>query len=315
MMQYIDFKGDRFSQLMLGTVQLGLNYGVANELGKPTIEMANDLLLASVQEGINVLDTARTYGNSEQVIGDFEKDHHSRSFHIITKFHIPSDLYIDSNACWTKALDSVRSSLQYLQVPSVAGCILHSGLEDSMDDVLTFLPNILSRLKLEGLIKFGGVSLYHPGDFPKLMQHPEIEWVQLPFNIFDQRAFRDIDSNEMLKNRMIVARSVFLQGLFFLSDDQLSGPFSIAGDLIRKLRKLSEKYQISIAEIAFKYVAEHPLIDAVVVGVDNVKQLRMNIELLNRPALPSDLTREIQENFSEVDPWIITPGLWPQKQT
>lgn len=300
---------------MLGTVQLGLNYGVANDQGQPSSATAHSLLSSSLKQGINVLDTARTYGNSEEVIGDFIKDHESGAFHIVTKFHIPSDLHVDSNACWTNALVSVRTSLQHLQVPSVAGTIMHAGIGDSVDDILTFLPNILSRLKLEGLTKWGGVSLYHPEDFPKLMRYPDIEWVQLPFNLFDHRAFSHLNSDEKIENTMIVARSVFLQGLFFLKEEQLSGPFSIARDLIKKLRKLSEKYQLSIAEIAFKYVAEHPLIDAVVVGVDNVQQLRMNIDLLNRPALPSDLTREIEESFSEVDPWIITPGLWPQKQT
>lgn len=314
-MQYVDFKGERFSQLMLGTVQLGLNYGVANDQGQPSSAAARNLLSSSLRYGVNVLDTARTYGNSEEVIGGFMKDSQRKAFHIITKFHIPSRLHGDSNACWTNTLDSVRTSLQHLQVPSVAGCIMHAGIRDSLDDILTFLPSILSRLKLEGLTKLGGLSLYHPEDFPKLLSYPDIEWVQLPFNLFDQRAFRELSSVNKIDNKIIVARSVFLQGLFFLKEEQLSGPFSIARDLIKKLKNLSDKYQLSIAEIAFKYVAEHPLIDAVVVGVDNVQQLCMNIDLLNSPSLPSDLIEEIEENFSEVDPWIITPGLWPQKQT
>ena len=62
-------KGQDITILSLGTVQLGLNYGIHNDSGKPSLETSFRILNAAMEAGINTLDTAAGYGNSEEVIG------------------------------------------------------------------------------------------------------------------------------------------------------------------------------------------------------------------------------------------------------
>jgi aryl-alcohol dehydrogenase-like predicted oxidoreductase len=59
----------KFSPLMLGTVQFGLNYGIANVNGKPSYETAKEILKTAYDLGITALDTAAAYGDSEEVLG------------------------------------------------------------------------------------------------------------------------------------------------------------------------------------------------------------------------------------------------------
>ena len=72
-MKTVNVKGIDISVLSLGTVQLGLSYGINNADGKPSQETANAILNAALEGGINTLDTAGAYGDSEVVIGNWLK--------------------------------------------------------------------------------------------------------------------------------------------------------------------------------------------------------------------------------------------------
>ncbi|MEM5650763.1 aldo/keto reductase [Bacillus cereus] len=58
-------------KLALGTVQLGLHYGIGNIMGKPDREEALNIIQYAINNGIDVLDTASSYGNSEAIIGEY----------------------------------------------------------------------------------------------------------------------------------------------------------------------------------------------------------------------------------------------------
>ncbi len=58
-----------FSRLTLGTVQLGLPYGIANQTGQPDYRTSLEIVAAALEGGINSFDTASSYGNGEQVLG------------------------------------------------------------------------------------------------------------------------------------------------------------------------------------------------------------------------------------------------------
>lgn len=57
-METINIRGLDISRFSLGTVQLGVNYGLANTIGVPSQEKAFELLNTARQVGVNCLDTA-----------------------------------------------------------------------------------------------------------------------------------------------------------------------------------------------------------------------------------------------------------------
>ena len=71
-------------KLALGTVQFGLDYGIANKSGKILKEDAFKILEYAHNAGIDTLDTAGSYGDSEKIIGDFIADT-AKKFNVISK--------------------------------------------------------------------------------------------------------------------------------------------------------------------------------------------------------------------------------------
>ena len=63
-----------FSKITLGTVQFGLDYGIANTDGKPSYEKARDIVATACENGITSFDTAAAYGDSEKVLGQIFKE-------------------------------------------------------------------------------------------------------------------------------------------------------------------------------------------------------------------------------------------------
>ncbi|MDB4129586.1 aldo/keto reductase, partial [Flavobacteriaceae bacterium] len=73
------------SKLMLGTVQFGIDYGINNKDGVPSIKEVFEILDFAYNNGVRFLDTAEAYGDSQSVIGKFHLQNNNK-FKIVTKF-------------------------------------------------------------------------------------------------------------------------------------------------------------------------------------------------------------------------------------
>ena len=58
-------------KLAIGTVQFGMNYGIANNSGKINYNEAKSILEYAENVGADTLDTAIIYGDSESTLGEF----------------------------------------------------------------------------------------------------------------------------------------------------------------------------------------------------------------------------------------------------
>ena len=77
------------SKLGLGTVQFGMNYGVANETGKINLLEAKKIIQLAKEYNINLIDTAIAYGDSQKLIGKIG----SSNFNIVSKKY-PSQKFL-----------------------------------------------------------------------------------------------------------------------------------------------------------------------------------------------------------------------------
>ena len=101
-------------KLALGTVQWGINYGISNDLGVPSDFELKKILNFSKNNGIKLLDTASTYGDSELRIKKLSKN----EFNIITK--------ISSISNKNSIKKQINNSLNRLGTNSIYGCLFHS---------------------------------------------------------------------------------------------------------------------------------------------------------------------------------------------
>jgi aryl-alcohol dehydrogenase-like predicted oxidoreductase len=310
-MNFTEFGQYRFSQLTFGTVQLGLPYGISNETGIPARQETEKMLNLVLKSGINTLDTAREYGASEDVLGSFVDNYPgAANLNIVSKFKIAPDNLDHLERAWLQVHRSVKESLATLHVPVLPVCLLHKGAEP-IQKVMQILPEIIRRLKEEGLISIGGLSAYFPEDIPWILEEEQMAATQVPLNIFDQRLIENGSLERLRQARKLVfVRSVFLQGLFFMQPAHLNVGLKGAGVHLYRLQEIAMRSGMTIAQLAFSFVRDLPGVHSIVFGAVNASQVGENISLLNGPPVATEFWTEIRDAFSNVDEYILTPGRW-----
>lgn len=281
-------------KLALGTVQFGVDYGINNDTGK--VSDTDSVLHFAKEKGINTLDTAQAYGNSEEVIGKFIQQN-GNAFNIISKLS-PKNINSVSS--------SFKNTLKELHSQSLYGFMYHNF------DTFKQKPEsieLLKTFKEEGKIKKIGFSLYFPYEAEYLLDNNiECDIVQLPYNIFDRR-FDAVFNRLKQKGVEIHIRSSFLQGLFFMKKDKLPDNFQKVAPKLDTLQKISESTQTSIAELCLQYIAKNSNIDKIVVGVDKLADLKENYSALSVPRIEQSTIDQL-DKLQEDDENIILPINW-----
>ena len=250
------------SKLALGTVQFGLDYGITNQSGQVTIKEVKGILDFAKENGIDVLDTASGYGNSEKVLGEVGVD----NYQIITKT-------ISLKNGVDRVIDGFYQSLDDLSQKQVEGLLIHN-IQDIENKQFSALFNKLNELKQQGLIKKIGFSTYTPEQVNFLIENFDFNIIQVPFNVFDTRLIQS-GQLQALKSKgvEIHARSVFLQGVL-LDFDNLSDYFLTWKAQFTEYQAMVKNSGLSLLEYALNFVLSVQEIDRVLVGVNNEQQLR-----------------------------------------
>lgn len=299
-------------KLVLGTVQFGLEYGINNSLGKPSKEESLVMLEYAFKKGIRVFDTAYAYGNAEEILGEFLEAHNfDENIKIITK--LQPNIIADSDGeekVYKIISANLKESLARLKRTYVDGYLLHTPQYLRNDKVM----NALSQLKNDGLVKHIGVSIYEEADALYATELNTIDYIQVPYNIFDQRLEKSGFFELAKKNgKKVFARSPFLQGLFFMEEGKIPAHLHKVKEHLVKLDKIIKKYQLSRQKIAMLFSLQNSNIDYVVFGVDTLDQLKENIEITHRNIDARDCIKELKIAFENIEKSIVLPSLWKKR--
>jgi len=253
-------------RLALGTAQFGLSYGVLNRTGQVDLIEVGNILNKAHEAGMNTLDTAIAYGNSEQCLGTFGID----NWQIITKLpEIPEEVTDVDN--WVER--TLEGTLQRLRVRELHGLLLHSP-QQLLGPRGQDLYAALSALKRRGLVRATGVSIYDTNELDSLFDHFEFDMVQAPFNILDQRLLRT-GWLSLLKQAGVEVhtRSVFLQGLLLQTPSALPEQFSCWRSLWDRWHAWLHDIGLTPLQACLRFVLSQDEINRVIVGVDSILQL------------------------------------------
>lgn len=264
-------------KIVLGTVQFGLQYGV-NSAGRPSVDAVKEILAEAAEGGITTLDTSSAYGNSEEILGECITP--DESFRIVSKYPKGS----------ISVGEMFNSSLKRLQVDNLYGYLLHHF------EVYKNNPTVWKEfvaLKESGKVQKIGFSLYTPEDLQFILDNKSpFDMIQVPFNIFDKK-FLPLMKEVHDKGVEVHVRSTFLQGLFFKDRGSLPEKLKPMKKYLHQLDDFSKKSGLTIPEIALNYNLQNPYIDGVLIGVDNVNQLKMNFASVKDT--PIDIEIEVKE--------------------
>ncbi len=280
------------NKIALGTVQLGLNYGINNNGGQVAFEEAVNILSLCRKLGIDTLDTAHAYGNSEETLGEIGIE----NFKVISK--LPPSETLDFSRLFHESLDR-------LKINSLYGYMLHNFSIYKNDKSIW---EKLQQFKSEGLISRIGVSLYSPEELEELdVDNINFDIIQVPHNLFDRR-FEPYFESLKEKGVEIHTRSAFLQGLFFKSAQNLPTHFESIKGKFEQLENFKSNNKLETVEACLGYILKNPNIDKVVIGVDSSSQLQANINSINN--LSDNIDWSHLNDLSINDLNIINPSLW-----
>jgi len=283
-------------KLALGTVQFGLPYGVANSSGQPPLDEMHRILDCAREAGIDTLDTAVAYGDSERRLGEYGMS----GWRVISK--LPARSELGGASAWARAC--LKQSLADLKVNNLAGLMLHQSallLGPEGDEIHA----CMCAMKDEGLVGKVGISVYSPAELEAVIPRFSFDLVQLPFNILDRRMLRSgwLDRLAHLKIE-IHARSCFLQGLLLMNERRRPRKFDRWSSTWGRWGGWLHEAGISPLQACLAHSLSIPQISRVLVGVDDESQLReiLQSSRLETPPPPDDL-------FSDDDN-LINPSRW-----
>lgn len=286
------------TKLALGSVQFGLDYGIANSSGKvPRAEIAHILDVARTG-GIDLIDTAVAYGDSEAALGE----HTPFGFGVVSKLPpLPSE--IQNIELWVH--NQVRASLQRLRLRSLHGLLLHKSA-DLYGDRGKSLARSLLKLKEKGLVEKIGVSIYAPEELDPALGVMNLDLVQGPLNVVDRR----LEESGWLRRLSdqgieVHIRSVFLQGLLLMKRSEIPRKFERWSPIWDVWHNLLKERNASALEMCLAYPLSNENVDRVVVGVVQASQLKEIIRSAQVKLESSDCSF-----MKSGDVELINPGKW-----
>jgi aryl-alcohol dehydrogenase-like predicted oxidoreductase len=303
----------QISRLTLGTAQLGSPYGIANMEGKLSADRVRQILRTALDNGISCFDTAPAYGNAEEEIGSFLSDLHNypKKPVIITKLPPVNKMVQESDHTDIYSLIShaVNKSTDHLHIKQIPIYLLHRTSDIYAHHGLVM--EVLLDLKNKGLLGVLGVSVYTPEEVEATLNAGVFGAIQVPINIFDHRLLNNGLLKELKrKNYIILARSVFLQGLFFIDPSALPPELSSAQKSLELLQNLAARWNLDMAKLALLFVRDVEAITSIIIGAETPNQILRNVEIMDSPPLPQQLRDEILSIFAGLPTELINPSMW-----
>ena len=312
-MRYVQAKGLDLSAFALGTVQLGLTYGLGEHAEKPTEEAAFAILDKAVDLGVNTLDTANNYGESEAVIGRWltkRRAEGKKLPYIVTKVgplnHGSYDILRDD------VMYQLEGCMKRLCIDKLDIFMLHD-YEDYAED-RDAMQKIFAEIKPQGLYDYSAISAYSRHDY-SVIAESGFDATQIPINVFD---WGQIETGGMQKladsGMMIFTRSVFLQGLVFHTPEDLDPRMEFCFPYLRRFIELYKEFELSPAALALSFVLSLPGVTQAVMGCDTADQVESNCKLFDQTVtLTQDQLDNLHDAFHGIDPRVINPGTWFNK--
>ena len=291
--------------LILGTVQLGQAYGIANTTGQPKQQEANNIVHTAWDAGIMLFDTAQGYGNSESVLGAALRHcKATNSARIITKLAptLPADAP-DLRA-------SVTRSLRTLGVKKLYCLMLHR--EEHLPLLDDWQGEVMKEFLDQGAVERLGVSVYTPEAAMRALEHPLLSVVQIPASLFDRRftATRFFEAARKTGKELHI-RSVFLQGVLGMLPEQLPATLSALAPYLTELHQTCASHGCASLQGALGWMLQRYPESYILFGAETADQVRQNIDFAVRGAtLPTALYQELDAIFPPQLPELLNPALW-----
>lgn len=294
----------KVSRLGLGTVQFGMDYGFTKAKVQREVD---EMLERSAEAGLNFLDTAPSYGDSEAKIGDYLRRRRDAGFVIATKIErIPRGM--PGGRIVRRILDSLRGSLKRLGRERIEVLLLHQADRWLIDD--DGFWDALRAARESGLFELFGVSVYEPAEAEELLRAraEDVRLLQVPYSVFDQR-FASIFAAARRAEVSLIGRSAFLRGAITAEDGSLPGHLGGLAPARRRLAEIGRRVGLAVSDLALLFAVSEEAFHSTILGVDSAGELGRNVGALSDLGLLKAVKTELR-SLGVSDPDLVDPRRW-----
>jgi aryl-alcohol dehydrogenase-like predicted oxidoreductase len=277
------------SEISLGTVEIGMDYGIRPE--RPLEKDAARLLDRALDLGINLIDTARAYGESEAVIGRALHGRR-REFILVTKVLASADI-----------VESVETSLRELRTDAVDVLMIHSApMQVVQDGAVT---GALLELKQKGWCRYIGASVYGNEAALAAIRIGKLDCLQIAYSMLDRRPECGLIAEAQTCGIGLVARSVLLKGALTHRSRWLPPGLDELKQSVQALGRLG-----NLPELAYRYVLSRDIPQTALVGTGSLCELEEVVAFAEQGPLPAEIIERIR-GLPMPPEFQLNPANWP----
>ena len=308
--------GWKVSEISFGAWAIGGTWGKVND--SESLEALNKAL----DMGVNFFDTADVYGDgrSEHLLAKLKKER-SEKFYIATKTGRRLDPHTADGYNRKNITSFVERSLKNLKTETIDLIQLHCPPTQ-----VFYMPEvfgILDDLVKEGKLQYYGISVEKVEEAIKAIEFPNVQTVQIIFNMFRHRPAELFFELAKKKQVGILARvplssgmltGKFTEGSKFEDDDHrkfnrngedfdkgetFSGvDFDLSLKAVEELKSVCPK-DMSMTQFALKWILMFDTVTCAIPGAKQKEQVEENINATNLPSLPEETLKKVNTVYEK----------------
>ena len=259
--------GLEVSEIGLGTVELGMAYGIADEHGiqAPSRAEAARLLNLALDSGINFIDTARVYGVSEEMIGCGLKSRR-KEYILASKISAIGAPHQGGLSVRAHVMESVEQSLRALQTDVIDLMQLHSA---SVEDIGRWTDGGPPGIPGGRAHSISGASTYGEDAAVAALEDGRFDCIQVAYNVLDRELEGKVLPLARARGVGVVVRSVLLKGALTHRYSYLSPGLKELKDAVEKIISIEAAGAEGLPQFAYRFVLAHPAVSTALVGTAN----------------------------------------------
>lgn len=302
--------GLEVSEISLGTVELGLPYGIpeAGRLIQPDETAAARLLNRALDLGINFIDTARLYGTAEEIIGRALSGRRAEYF-LASKVPSFAEENLTGPALRERVFASVEESLRQLRTDVIDVMMIHSA---PIDVVLRGeIMDVLEDIKRAGRVRWLGASVYGEEAALAAIADGRYDCLQIAYNLLDRRPENQIFARARAAGVGIIARSILLKGALTHRCQYLPVSLAALREAVEQAMALAGVSSDGLVELAYRFVLSRQPPDTALAGASNIEELEQIVSAAGRGPLAGKLIEQLGKITVQPES-LLNPGTWPE---
>jgi len=299
------------SAVALGTVELGMDYGIPapGGYGRPDAHHAIRLIQEAVGAGINLFDTSPGYGTSEELLGQAL---HGQSHCVIaTKMDQPLD--VDgkrlSGQDFERSIDeSLLNSVRLLRRDALDIVQIHNATVEVFDSDEWRI--VIDKTQRQGVVRMWGASVYSQEEALAAIKSGICQMIQVPYNVLDQQMAAEVFPLAEQAGVAIMVRSAFLKGVLTDKAQWLPSTLNPLKQAAEQIREHLTESWVGVSQMALRFCLSTPGVSTVLVGLRTEQELKETLDAVEAGELTSKEFHLAQSWALPHEP-LLDPRCWP----